>query len=157
MTIDSFSDDLARRVLDTLPLIHRTLHRNMRAANQGVEPNQFMLLGWLVQRPHSVSELAQRQHVSLPTMSRTVTALVERGLVERVPVPGDRRTVQVTLTVAGGDALRMIRETMIATLSAVTSKLSAHDRERLADGLDVLSVAFGPAPPGCPADHEPPV
>ncbi len=49
----------------------------------------------------NLSELALRQAVSLPTMSNSISVLVERGWVKRVPSPDDRRRVVLELTSEG--------------------------------------------------------
>lgn len=51
--------------------------------------------------PLSQSELAQRAGVESATMVSTIDRLMAAGLVERQPLPGDRRVKQVVLTDAG--------------------------------------------------------
>lgn len=138
-------ETLARRVLDTVPLIVRSLHRDLRSTPQRVEPNHFHILGLLAERPHSMSELASRLMVSLPSMSKTVQTLVERQWVERMPAAADRRVVLVKLTLTGGDALRGTRVAMLASVTAVLAPLTHIECENLSAGLDVLFLAFGGA------------
>ena len=45
-----------------------------------------------------MSELARAQAVSLPTMSNSISAMVERGWVRREAPDGDRRVVMIDVT-----------------------------------------------------------
>jgi DNA-binding MarR family transcriptional regulator len=55
--------------------------------------------------PHCLSELAEKQAVSLPTTSHSIGKLVERGWVTRSRAHRDWRIVEVELTPAGRAAL----------------------------------------------------
>jgi DNA-binding MarR family transcriptional regulator len=48
--------------------------------------------------PRRIGELPQHVLLSQPALSRMVDRLVERGLVERIPDPHDRRSVRLALT-----------------------------------------------------------
>jgi DNA-binding MarR family transcriptional regulator len=137
------TDRLASRVLDTIPLLMRSIHKDMRRKDHHFEPNQFQILSMLAHHAHSVSALAVRQHVSLPSMSKTINALVERGWVERVPMPGDRRVVQIRLTEPGRESLQDTRRVMIDSVAGILANLTADERDKLSAGLDVLYDAFG--------------
>ena len=143
MDSDRDRDSLARRVMDTFPLIVRSLNRDLRSFDQRSDLTHVQILGMLVDRAHSISELAGRQQVSLPSMSKTVQALVDRDWVERMPSPDDRRVALVKLTVSGGDALREARGAMLAGVAKALAALSSREREALAEGLVVLGRAFG--------------
>lgn len=63
---------------------------------------QFAVLGTL--RAHgrtTLGALAEREHVSAPSMNRTVNCLEELELVIRVPDEDDRRRVHIDITPAG--------------------------------------------------------
>src|SRR5450755_799742 len=51
--------------------------------------------------PMRLGELAAREGVAPPTLTRIVAALEECGYVVREPDPADRRAVRVTITAAG--------------------------------------------------------
>jgi len=51
--------------------------------------------------PMSAGELAARERVQPPSMTRVIVALAERGFVERTPHPTDGRQTVVTLTETG--------------------------------------------------------
>jgi DNA-binding MarR family transcriptional regulator len=119
-----------------------------------VDPAHFPILRSLRRRAYNVSELAERFEVSLPSMSKTVTALVKRGWVERVRSQEDRRVVQLHLTDDGRAILGEMREHAENAVTALLGPLSPEQRERLSAGLDALYAALGESldqmPPGQP-------
>jgi len=87
----------------------RLLARLARVAEQtcqqtGVSLPQYRLLVSASQGPQRASELAAAVGVSRPTLTSLVDGLELSGLVRRVPVPTDRRGIQLELTQAGHDA-----------------------------------------------------
>ncbi len=62
-----------------------------------VPPHQFSVLVRLEEAPRTPGELADIERVSAPSMTRTVAALVQRGLVERTADPSDGRQVILSL------------------------------------------------------------
>ena len=55
--------------------------------------------------PHTLSELAERERVSAPSMNRTVNCLEESGYLTRTADDVDRRKVNIALTDAGRDVV----------------------------------------------------
>ena len=149
------SDDraLAHKLLG---IMHRLRHRidaDLRHLDKtrSIEPAHFPVLGSLRRRNYSVGELADRLEVSRPSMSKTVTVLVNRGWVERVRLDTDRRVVELHLTDDGKAILEEMREQAANAVAAMLDPLSPEERRRLTDGLDVLYAALaesidGPRP-----------
>jgi DNA-binding MarR family transcriptional regulator len=83
----------------------------------GLDPAAAQLLAWLVlQGPSRQSELAEGAFLDPSTVSRRVSQLVQRGLVERRTDPADGRAVQLVPTAAGNaffDTFRARREQII--------------------------------------------
>lgn len=77
-------------------------------SDSSVAPHQFSVLVRLDEGPRTPKELAAIEKVSAPSMSRTVNALVDLGLVARADDPTDGRQVILSLTPAG---LATIKET----------------------------------------------
>src|SRR3954470_12714141 len=77
--------DAAREILTIVPLVMRTVAAELRAAGELPAPAHFGLLSLLTSKSRAVTltELAALQGVSLPTMSNTISAMVERGWVRR--------------------------------------------------------------------------
>ena len=81
--------ETAREILEIIPLVMRTVAAELRAAGEMPAPAHFGLLSILSVRPRMLSDLASLQGVSLPTMSNSISAMVERGWVRR-EAPGRR-------------------------------------------------------------------
>ena len=67
----------------------------------------YLLLG---ATDSTVTDVSQKLGVTVSTASGAVDRLVELGLVDRRDAPNDRRSVRLSLTPAGIDAIGQIRE-----------------------------------------------
>lgn len=81
----------------------RLLARLARVAEQacqatGISLPQYRLLVSVSGGPQRASELAARVGVSRPTLTSLVDGLEQGGLLKRVPVPTDRRGIQLVPT-----------------------------------------------------------
>jgi DNA-binding MarR family transcriptional regulator len=92
--------------------------------------------------PLRLSDLAQRLGITAPTASRAVDGLVELGLLERLPDPGDRRAVRIDVTRPGRKLIEERKARAAAALEPAVGALSAQDRARLAALLARLADAF---------------
>lgn len=82
--------------------------------------------------------LAQHERVKPPSMTRTVNALAELGMVEKVEHPTDGRLVVVRLTEAGRDEVAETRRRRDAWLSQQLERLPAEDRAVLERAHELL-------------------
>lgn len=136
-------EELARRLLETIPLVMRTVGADLRREAEGsFQVSHYRVLGLLYRHPRTLSELAACQAVTLPTMSRTVSALVERGWVRRVEDPEDRRRVQVEITEEGRALFDKLRERAQVLLAARLTALTPEERNVVMAGLEVLEKIF---------------
>jgi DNA-binding MarR family transcriptional regulator len=147
---------LAQKLLGIMHLARRRMNADLRHLDKKylVEPAHLPVLASLRHRTYNVSELAERLEVSLPSMSKTVTALVKRGWVERVRLQEDRRVVQLHLTDDGKKILGEMREKALSAVAGMLDPLTPDQRQQLAEGLDTLYTSLGealdklpPAPP----------
>ncbi|MGB4136478.1 MAG: MarR family transcriptional regulator [Microbacterium sp.] len=97
------SDDFHTAATD-LRLATFRLARRLRSerALDSMSDAQFAVLGTL--RMHgraTLGALAEREQVTAPSMSRTVSCLEEQGFVARVPDADDRRRVYIDITPEG--------------------------------------------------------
>ena len=67
----------------------------------GVSLPQYRLLTAVADAPERASAVAEALGVSRPTLTSLVDGLERAGLLRRVPVPSDRRGVQLQATPAG--------------------------------------------------------
>jgi DNA-binding MarR family transcriptional regulator len=138
--------DTAREILEIIPLVMRTVAAELRAAGEMPAPAHFGLLSILSVRPRMLSDLASLQGVSLPTMSNSISAMVERGWVRREAPDGDRRVVMIDVTPTGRAALERVSRAAEAHLADVLAPLDLPARRRLVGGLGVLRKVFAAAP-----------
>src|SRR3954470_9269327 len=91
--------DLAARLRLT---ITRTARRLRQEGGGSLSPSQGAALATVERHgPLTPSELATRERVQRPTITRVLDRLEETGLVMRAADPADRRSSLVTLTPAG--------------------------------------------------------
>jgi DNA-binding MarR family transcriptional regulator len=92
--------------------------------------------------PLRLADLATRLGVTPPTASRAVDALVELGLVTRVPDPCDRRALRLEPTPKGGRELAERRARVAAAFAPAAQRLDPGEREQLVSLLGRLRVAL---------------
>jgi DNA-binding MarR family transcriptional regulator len=141
------SREVAREILKIIPLVMRTVAAELRAAGELPAPAHFGLLTMLSAQPRTLSELANLQGVSLPTMSNSISAMVQRGWVRRTAPVKDRRVVIIEVTPTGKAALERVGRAAEAHLAVLLTPLDAAARRRLQAGLGVLRKIFGDSPP----------
>lgn len=113
--------------------------RNEREAADDLSANSLAVLGTLSRYgPMTIGELAATERVQPPSMTRTVTALCEKGLVERSPHGSDRRVVVVSLTDAAQQVLTESRRRKEAWLNYRLKELSPAERQTLRDAAPIL-------------------
>ena len=139
--------DTARDILQIVPLVMRAVAAELRSGGELPAPAHFGLLSILSQRPRSLTELAAAHGVSLPTMSSSISAMVERGWVRRTAPDADRRVVMVDVTASGKAALERVARAAEGHLAEVLAPLDAPARRRLHGGLAVLRKVFTPPTP----------
>lgn len=84
----------------------------------------------------SLNGLAERLGgLSLPTLSRAVEALVQRGYVSRSEDATDRRIKRLRLTAKGRRTIDRLVEIRAAEFEEVLETLTDEERERLANAL----------------------
>ena len=89
-----------------------------------------------------LNDLAARMGVSAPTASRSVDALHELGLVERVVDPHDRRALNIDLTDHGRSLLEERKAKASEAFKPAVAALSPADREKLSKLLRQMTDAL---------------
>lgn len=92
--------------------------------------------------PLSLGELAAAEQVRPATMSRTVAALEEAGLVRRDVDPEDGRSILVQATEAGEQLLDEARLRRVESLAADLAELDPEETGALRLALDGLARAL---------------
>jgi DNA-binding MarR family transcriptional regulator len=128
---------LADALRPALLQVGRELRREARGA--GVSPEQVSLLVDIKYAPGiGLRELAARQRVSPPAMTKHVDRLERDGLVERTPSEADRRRVGLTLTAEGQRLLRRVRSRRTAWLAQRLEGLDAADLAAIEAAVEPL-------------------
>jgi DNA-binding MarR family transcriptional regulator len=120
----------------TLALLARVLER---AAGDLTLP-QYRVLALVDAGDERATRLAGRLAITKPSVSAVVDGLVERGLLAREPVAGDRRAIRLRLTAAGSHALAEAEAAMAKRLEPLVDAIT--DRDAFVDGLDQLDQAL---------------
>jgi DNA-binding MarR family transcriptional regulator len=117
------------------------LHRRIRLASNDIPPLQLSTLVSIEgYGPLRLGELAQREAVTAPTMSRVLASLDERGLITRAADPDDARSVRVELSATGVEVLAQVRSQRTALLDARLARLTPAQRGALAAALPALEA-----------------
>jgi DNA-binding MarR family transcriptional regulator len=112
--------------------------RQERADGEVGEGQRSVLFFVADHGPQSLGALADNDHVTPPSMNRTVGLLVDRGYLTRETSTVDARRVSIALTDAGRSWVRETRRRRDAWLSVRLGKLTAAERALLADAEPVL-------------------
>lgn len=128
--------DLATNLrIATLRLSRRLRSENVSACTE----SQYGVLACLHHLgPMSPGDLAEHERVQAPSMTRTVAALEEAGLVARSKHPSDGRQVVVTLTDAGRDVVCETKRRRNAWLNKGLAKLTPEEREVVGRAAEIL-------------------
>ncbi|HWI30107.1 MAG TPA: MarR family transcriptional regulator [Microbacterium sp.] len=117
------------------------LARRLRAqrAVDTMSDGQFAVLAGLhIHGSHTLSELAERERVSAPSMNRTVNCLEESGYLTRTADAVDRRKVNIELTDAGATVVAETVRRRDAWLEEALAELSPEQRATLAAASVVM-------------------
>ncbi|AQT79558.1 MarR family transcriptional regulator [Mycolicibacterium litorale] len=100
---------------------------------------QARLLGTIDDKGEArISDLAELDHCSQPTMTTQVRRLEDAGLVARTPDPDDARAVRIRITPEGRTMLAQVRADRAAVIDPRIERLSPQDRDILADAVGAL-------------------
>ena len=119
--------------------IARTARRLRQEAGEELSPSQTTALATIDRHgPLTPSELALRERIQRPTVTRIVARLEEGGLVQRTRDPQDGRSSLVALTPAGRDLLARGRTRKDAHLARRLRELDAEDHAALQRAAAIL-------------------
>jgi DNA-binding MarR family transcriptional regulator len=118
------------------------LNRRIRVDSAAVlPPLQTSVLVTLEEHePLRLSELARREAVTPPTMSRVLAALDDAGLLVRTPDPQDARSALVELSAEGRAMIEQLRTERTAVLAERLERLAPEHREALAAAVPALEA-----------------
>lgn len=134
---EEFDDDLAARLRVAIMRVSRRLR--VEVGGGVVTAGQYSVLVALWHEPQTLGQLAARERVTPPSMTRIAKALEEGGQVERTGNPDDGRQVLVSITEAGRAVVDQVRNQRTAWLSRHVADLGADDRAALRRAAELLT------------------
>jgi DNA-binding MarR family transcriptional regulator len=138
--------ELANRLRPVLLKLARELRRESHSL--GVTGGQVSLLVDIKRSPGvGIRELAARERVSVPAVSKFVARMEEAGLIRREPVGGDKRRVGLHVTEAGQRVLRSVRSKRTAWLAARLRTLDPQDLDALDAAIEPLTALLAEEAP----------
>jgi DNA-binding MarR family transcriptional regulator len=134
----SGTGDLAARLFVSIGRLTRSVRRQETAT---ISHGEISALITLVRSgPLRLSELAAKEGVTAPSMSRIVTDLTEKGYVRRERVAHDRRASLVIITDAGASVAGEAWLTVAEELRRRVSLLGEAEREAMRNALPALEA-----------------
>src|SRR5215475_3695510 len=128
--------------------IARLSRRLRRHELAGLTPTQLSALATVERAgPLRLGDLAAAEGIAPSTLTRLVTALEERGYVDRCPVPGDARASTLAIAPAGRAVLERIRQESTTVLAESLRMLTGEQLAALAAALPALEQLAGTDPP----------
>lgn len=134
---------LTRMATDLRLACMRISRRVRYESSHDVAPHQFSVLCRLEEIPRTPGELADIERVAKPSMTRTLAALVERGLVGRQADPTDGRQVIVSITAEGRASVRAIRRKRDAWMASRVANLTPEEQDVLQRAAVILDKVAG--------------
>ena len=119
--------------------ITRTSRRLRQEAGTALSPSQSSALASIDRHgPLTPSELADRERIQRPTVTRLLVRLEAAGLIARAADPADGRSSLITVTPSGRDLLRKLRLRKDAFLARRLEHLDAEERATLDRAAAIL-------------------
>ncbi len=133
---DAAEIELATRMRLAIGRLHRRLSRR---AVGGLTPSQLSVLVTVEQHgPLRLGELANREVITPPTVTRLVASLHEREFVKRVTDPEDGRAALIEVAAAGRAQLDEIRRERTAFIAQRIARLDPAARAEVAGAVSLL-------------------
>jgi DNA-binding MarR family transcriptional regulator len=130
-------DDVATRLATAVSLVSRRIRPAYGELAFGHLSTLATLERFGPQRP---TDLARTERVTAPTMTRIVTVLEGRGLVERAQSADDARSVTVSITAEGTRLLADARAGQAATVAELLTALDDEQVGLVVAALDALEA-----------------
>ncbi len=142
--------DSATRLRASIGRLSRLLRATPSGLAAGLSPTRSGLLLAIDRRgPVRLSEIGEAEGLNPSMLSRSVTQLVEAGLVVRTSDDGDRRAAWVRATDAGHTLAEGIRRERTDAVNDALVALSAEERHVLESAIPALeALAVELAQPG---------
>ncbi|TCS59054.1 homoprotocatechuate degradation operon regulator HpaR [Primorskyibacter sedentarius] len=120
--------------------------RSMLAAS-GLTEQQWRVLRVLDEcGPQDTTDVAERASLLLPSLSRILRTMSDKGLITRTQHSTDRRRQTLAITAQGLDVIEQNREEAAAIAVAIKARLGDENYEALLDLLELVTEEHKPPP-----------
>jgi len=126
-----------------IPVFHRLIDFSMIKKKHGLTKSQLIFMSALQEFGSlNMSEIAELISSSKEQSTRTVAALVDRGLIKRFVLDENRKLVHIVLTDNGLSFMEEIRREMCDLLQKeVSESLSENEKQRLRESAaEVVAI-----------------
>ena len=138
--------ELVARLRAVIGKLARVL--NDTSTGEDLTPTQYSVLALVRGRgPIGLTELAELEGLNPTMLSRIVKVLDERGLVQRLPAPGDARAARLSATPEGEKVHDRVRASRTKVLSQTLAGLAPETVDallRAVPSLEELAEALKP-------------
>jgi len=124
------------------PIIHRTLRQKIAKSSTGeifekiITSIHSEIIFFLEEEgPKSIGEIGDQLMIAKAQMTQLVEKLVEHDIVERRPVKGDRRKIEIAFTEKGKSFIKQHKKNVDKWFMDSMSDLSEKDLKALVDAL----------------------
>lgn len=128
--------ELAAAILEIIPRAMREIRDSNRSSKgQDLKLPEYRVLAHVWRRPKTNKELADDIGLSVPAMSRLISGLGQKGLIQRLENPADRREYYIQITRQGLILFRNIRKETSQRIYERIKVLNEHEKSALSEGL----------------------
>lgn len=112
--------------------------RSMQGDEAVTEGQRSVLFALSHEGAQTLSSLSAHERVTPPSMNRTINALVEAGLVTRVPAEDDARKVVIDLSATGKTFIRETKRRRDAWFTQQLGNLTPEQRRVIDQAIPIL-------------------
>jgi DNA-binding MarR family transcriptional regulator len=143
-TKKSSAKECALELLDAAPPVVWHIRRVMQGHRSGLSVPQFRAMVMIANQPCiSLSYVAENLALSLPTTSRIVTGLVNKGFLKRQPCADDRRQMSLGITSRGRSVLSGAWSAAQQSMADELEHFTPKQRASLVDAMQMVKKVFG--------------
>ncbi len=139
-------EQIARELITVLPRLNRIVSQQLNSSS-GDESTlvQMRVLAQLCEEELTLSGLARKRAVSVQAASEHVQGLVDRGWVQRIPDPHDRRQALLHVTDEGARQLEQVRAGLREQFAPILAQLEPDETAAIHHALMALHrILFTP-------------
>lgn len=117
------------------------INRRIRSTRDGLGHGTISTLSSIIRRgPLRPGDVGRIERIAAPTVTRILSDLERRGLIERRPDPSDGRSCLVSATAAGIELVGEARAETAQRAALLLRDLDGEELGRLREALDVLEA-----------------